>query len=580
MSTLLGQYMATEQTQTTEKMPPETLKFLSLGGVEDVTRNMYVYEYKDQILIVDCGLGFPDETMLGVDLLLPDITYLHHACLPEGKATKKIVGMLLTHGHEDHIGGLPYLLPQLPSFPLYGSPLTAALANEKLTEFNTQAVVQAVPFTRGPMHIADFTITFIHVTHSIPDAAHLFIETPVGNFYHGADYKFDLTPADQKRMDFLKIAQAAQNGITALLSDCLGADRPGFTPSEEMLTQNFENTMRECQGKVFITTNSSNVSRLNQAIAAAEKLNRKVCFVGRSIIKAKQLAQKLGYLHIKRGTEIQVDALSQHKSNQVLLLVAGSQGQENSAMTRIAGGEFKDIRLQPNDMVIFSADPIPGNELAVSSLVDAIAKKGATVIYSDIASGSFHVSGHGSSGDHMLLISLTQPKFLLPIGGTYRHMIAYRTLGEKMNYKRQQIFLIENGQEVVFTAQQAKIGKKIEVKKVYVDEVSGEELESYVIRDRERLAQEGVVILLVEINASNCQLARKPEVIMRGTSLSESKENLTKSLQKEIAKALSTQKGTVTNRVYVRRIVGDVAERSIFKQFHSQPLVLPVVIEV
>src|SRR5260370_781660 len=444
--------------------------------------------------------------------------------MPEDKAKKKIVGMLLTHGHEDHIGGLPYILPQLPSFPLYGSPLTAALANEKLAEFHTQPVVQAVPFSPGTMQIGDFNITFIHVTHSIPDAAHLFIETPVGNFYHGADYKFDLTPADQKRTEFLKIAQAAQKGITALLSDCLGAERPGFTPSEEMLTQNFEKAMRDYQGKVFITTNSSNVSRLNQAIEAAEKLNRKICFVGRSIIKAK--------------------------------------------------------RIQPNDMVIFCADPIPGNERAVSSLVDAIAKKGATVMYSDIASGSFHVSGHGSSGDHMLLISLTRPKFLLPISGTYRHMIAYRTLGEKMNYKRNQIFLIENGQEVVFTAQQAKIGKKIEVKNVYVDEVSGEELESYVIRDRERLAQEGVLILLVEINASNCQLAMKPEVIMRGTSLSESKADLTKFLQKDIAKALSNQKGTITNRVYIRRIIGDVAERYIFKKFHSQPLVLPVVIEV
>ncbi len=572
--------MATEQTQKTEKMQPETIKFLSLGGEEDVTRNMYLYEYKDQILIVDCGLGFPDETMLGVDLLLPDITYLLQNSMPEGKAKKKIVGMLLTHGHEDHIGGLPYILPQLPSFPLYGSPLTAALANEKLTEFHTQPLVQAVPFTPGTLQIGDFTITFIHVTHSIPDAAHLFIETPVGNFYHGADYKFDLTPADQKRTEFLKIAQAAQKGITALLSDCLGAERPGFTPSEEMLTQNFEKAMRDYQGKVFITTNSSNVSRLNQAIEAAEKLNRKVCFVGRSIIKVKRIAQKLGYLHIKRGTEIQIDQIPHYKSNQVMLLVAGSQGQENSAMTRIAGGEFKEIRLQPNDMVIFSADPIPGNELAVSSLVDTIAKKGATVMYSDIASGSFHVSGHGSSGDHMLLISLTRPKFLLPISGTYRHMIAYRSLGEKMNYKRNQIFLIENGQEVVFTAQQAKIGKKIEVKNVYVDEVSGEELESYVIRDRERLAQEGVLILLVEINASTSQLARKPEVIMRGTSLSESREDLTKILHKEIAKALSNQKGTVTNRVYIRRIVGDVAERYIFKKFHSQPLVLPVVIEV
>ena len=572
--------MAEEQTPKTEHMPPETVTFLPLGGEEDVTRNMYLYEYHDQILIVDCGLGFPDESMLGVDLLLPDITYLLQTCLPEGQATKKIVGMLLSHGHEDHIGGLPFILPQLPSFPIYGSPLTAALANEKLTEFHLQPLVQTVPFNPGEIHLADFKITFIHVTHSIPDAAHLFIETPVGNFYHGADYKFDLTPADQKRTEFLKIAQAAQKGITALISDCLGADRPGFTPSEEMLTQNFEHTMRESKGKVFITTYSSNISRLNQAIVAAEKLNRKVCFVGRSIIKAKQMAQKLRYLHIKPGTEIQIDALPTYKSQQILLLVAGSQGQENSAMTRIADGEHREIRLHPNDLVIFSADPIPGNELTVSSLVDSIAKKGAKVMYSDLASGSFHVSGHGSSGDHMLLISLTQPRFLVPISGTYRHMIAYRDLAEKMNYKRNHIFLLENGQEVVFTAQQAKIGKKMEIQNVYVDEVSGEELESYVVRDRERLAREGVVILLVEIHASTSQLARTPEVIMRGTSLPASKEDLPKVLDKEIAKVLSTQKGHVTNWVHLSRVIGEVAQRHLFKQFHSQPLVLPVVIEV
>jgi ribonuclease J len=573
--------MGKEHIQKSSTLQRDTAKFLALGGVEDVTRNMYVYEYQDQILLVDCGLGFPDESMLGVDFLLPDIAYLVRACMPEDRATKHIVGMLLTHGHEDHIGGLPYILPQLPSFPIYGSPLTAALANEKLTEFHAQPVVQAVPFTHGSFQIGDFTIAFIHVTHSIPDAAHLFIETPVGNFYHGADYKFDLTPADQQRTEFRKIAQAAQKGVTALVSDCLGADRPGFTPSEAMLTQNFERTMRESKGKVVITTTASNVSRLNQAIEAAEKLNRKVCFVGRSIIKAKQLAQRLGYLHIKRGTEIHIGALSRYPSHQVMLLVAGSQGQENSAMTRIAEGEHQDIRLQPNDLVIFSADPIPGNELAVSALVDAIAKAGATVMYSDIASGSFHVSGHGSSGDHMLLISLTQPKFLVPISGTYRHMIAYRDLAETMQYKSQQIFLIENGQEVLFSTQHAKIGKKIAVKNVYVDEVSGEELERYVLRDRERLAQEGVFILLVEINAATSQVARKPEIIVRGTALSESaKADLTKSLQQAIRQALSSQKGPLTNRVHLRRVIGDVAERLLFKQFHSQPLILPVVIEV
>jgi ribonuclease J len=323
------------------------------------------------------------------------------------------------------------------------------------------------------------------------------------------------------------------------------------------------------------------VSRLNQAIEAAEKLNRKVCFVGRSIVKVKQLAQRLGYLHIKRGTEIQIGALSRYPSQQVMLLVAGSQGQENSAMTSIAEGEHPDIRLRPNDLVIFSADPIPGNELAVNALVDAIGKAGATVIYSDIASGSFHVSGHGSSGDHMLLISLTQPTFLLPISGTYRHMIAYRDLAERMQYKSQQIFLVGNGQEVLFSAHHAKIGKQIAVKNVYVDGVSGEELEGYVVRDRERLAQEGVLILLLEINASTSQLAGPPDIMVRGTALSESaRADLTKGLQQELRQALSRQKGPITNRVHLRRVVGDVAERLLFQKFHTPPLILPVVIEV
>jgi ribonuclease J len=575
--------MQEKQARKRPKSPQETVKFLPLGGEEDVTRNMYLYEYKDQILIVDCGLGFPDESMLGVDLLLPDITYLLQASRSKSKSRerKRLVGMVLTHGHEDHIGGLPYILPQLPSFPVYGTPLTAALANDRLAEFQLQPVVQTVAFSDGPIRLGDFTITFIHVTHSIPDAAHLFIETPAGNFYHGADYKFDLTPADGKRAEFQKIAQAAQRGITAVLSDCLGADRPGFTPSEDMLTQNFERAMRESQGKVIVTTTSSNVSRLNQAIAAAEKLNRKVCFVGRSIIKAKQITQKLGYLHIKRGTEIPLNTLSRYKSQEVMLLVAGSQGQENSAMTRIADGEHKGVQLQPGDMVILSADPIPGNEAAVNALVDAIAKRGATVMQSDRATGSFHVSGHGSSGDHMLLISLTQPKFLLPISGTYRHMIAYRALAERMNYKDQQIFLLENGQEVLFTGQHVKMGKKFAVKNIYVDAVSGEELEGYVIRDRERLAQEGVVILLVDIDASNSQLASKPEVITRGISLSDSaKANLATALQKELAQVLSRQQGRVADWVHLRRTIGDVAERLYFKRFHSRPLILPVVIEV
>ena len=270
-----------------------TVSFMSLGGLEDVTRNMYLYEYNNQILIVDCGLGFPDESMLGVDLLLPDISHLLDI-LKDGK--KKIVGLVLTHGHEDHIGGLPFILPQLPQFPIYGSPLTAALAYAKLQDYKLPANIQTVKLEDNELRLGDFTVSFVRVTHSVLDSANIIIKTPAGNLYHGSDFKFDLTPADGKRTDFLKITEAAKEGFLSVMSDCLGSDRDGFTPSEQMLGIHFEREMRNCPGKFLITTYSSNVSRLNQAIQAAEMVGRKVCFVGRSIIKVKEIAQRLGYL--------------------------------------------------------------------------------------------------------------------------------------------------------------------------------------------------------------------------------------------------------------------------------------------
>ena len=552
-----------------------TVSFIALGGFEDVTRNMYLYEYNNQILIVDCGLGFPDESMLGVDLLLPDTTYLEKL-LKEGK--KKIVGMVLTHGHEDHIGGLPFILPRLPQFPIYGSPLTAALSNEKLRDYKVQATVNTVQFTDPEIQLGDFRVSFVHVTHSILDSANIIIRTPVGNLFHGSDYKFDLTPADGKRSDFLKITKAAREGVLALLSDCLGSERDGFTPSEQKLGAHFEQELRNAPGKVLITTYSSNVSRLNQAISAAEATGRKVCFVGRSIIKVKEIADRLGYLEMRDGTEIQIADLPKFKNRQVLLLVAGSQGQENSAMTRIAENEHKDIRLDPLDTVIFSSDTIPGNELNVNELYDSIAKRGAKVLESH-GTGKYHVSGHGSAGDHMLLIALTQPQFLVPISGTYRHMVDYRTTAQEMGYKRNDIFLIENGQELLLSRNAVKFGKKIEIKNVYVDEVSGEEVENFVIRDRERLAKEGVLLVMAEINASNGQLAERPEIIARGSYLTDTKE-LTEALHGELEKVLSAHKEKVVNWHHIRRTIGETSERYLYKKLRTRPLVLPVVIEV
>ncbi len=552
----------------------DTISFIPLGGVGDVTKNMYLYEYQNQILIVDCGLGFADETMLGVDLLLPDISYL----LKVINQGKKIIGMVVTHGHEDHIGALPFILPQLPPFPLYGSPLTAALANEKLKEFSTGRNVQTITFDNPEIRIGDFTVTFIRVTHSVPDTANLFIKTPVGNFYHGSDFKFDLTPYDGKKTDFQKIAAVGKQGVLSLMSDALGSERQGVTLSEKNISVHFKDAMNACKGKVIITTYSSNISRLNQAIKAAQSAQRKVCFIGRSLIKAKEVAQKMGYVQIETGQEIEIQQLRDYGDHQVLLLVAGSQGQENSAMTRIAAGEHRDIKLAPGDIVIFSSDPIPGNEVLVNAVVDSIAKSGATVLYSALSHG-FHVSGHGSQDDLMLMMNLVNAKNVLPIGATYRHMIAYQQLAKSQGYKADHILLLEDGQEMLFSATgEARYGKKISVRNVYVDEITGEEVESFVLRDRQKISLEGVVIVMVEIDSATGAIVGKPDIIVRGLS-SKDVQDFRQTVMQELKKAFPA-KGKIDNWIFIRKKVGEVTENRVFKILRRRPLVLPVIIEV
>lgn len=547
------------------------ISFIPLGGIGDVTRNMYVYEQKEEILIVDCGLGFADETMLGVDLLLPDISYLK-------ETKKKIVGLVLTHGHEDHIGALPFVLDQLPPFPILATPLTAALANEKLREFGLPPRVRTVTFNDPEQRLGKFSVSFIRITHSVPDASNLFIKTPSGNFYHASDFKFDLTPADGKRAQFEKIIKAGNEKVTCLMSDSLGAEKPGHTPSEEALGESFEREMRNTPGKFIVTTYSSNISRLNQAIKVAEMLGRKVCFVGRSLVKAKDVAQRLGYMQLKRNTEINVNQIRRYKDKDLLLLVAGSQGQENSAMTRIANDEHKEIRLTPLDTVVFSADSIPGNEVSVFSLIDTIAKTGAKVFYSEV-SDEFHVSGHGSSQDLMLMISLVRPRMILPISGTYRQMVAYRELCGKMGYRSNDVFLIENGQEIIFSDGRARPGKKIEIKNVYVDQMSGEEVESFVLRDRQRISEGGIVIVMAEVSAATGQIVDAPSIIIRGLPASDV-DFLHKNLEREIKNILTKKAGPVTNWIYVRRLIGDISEKFIYRELRKQPLVLPVVVKV
>src|SRR3989344_968110 len=548
-----------------------TVSFIPIGGIGEVTKNMYLYEYGNEILIVDCGIGFPDESMLGVDLLLPDISYLQ-------ATQKKIVGMVLTHGHEDHIGALPFILPQLPPMPLFAAPLTAALANEKLKEFQIKSTIQTVQFDGQERRLGSFSCMFVHVTHSVPDTANIIIKTPVGTFYHGSDFKIDITPADGVKTDYLRIANAGEQGILALMSDCLGADRKGFSQSEDSLGENFERAILETQGKCIVTTYSSNISRLNQATQAAEKLNRKVCFVGRSVIRAKIIGQRMGYLQIKDGTEVPIEKIRKYRDDQLVLLVAGSQGQENSAMSRIASGEHTDISLTEKDTVVFSSDTIPGNERSVNALFDTIAKRGAKILYSDNSS-EFHVSGHGSEGDLMLMMSLIKPRFMVPISGTYKHLMAYKALAQRVNDKNNNVYIVENGQELLFSANSVSYGKKIDLRTVYVDQVSGEEIEGFVLRDREQLAKEGIIILMVEVHAGTGQLVSAAEIVTRGFSPTEA-DALTQSARVEIQKVLAKNKGRVTNWVHIRKMIEEAVTKHIFSKLHRRPLILPVIIEV
>jgi len=547
----------------------DSLSFISLGGIGDVTKNMSVYQFGNEILLVDCGIGFVDESMPGVDLVIPNVSYLK-------SIDKKIVGMVLTHGHEDHIGALPFVLPLLPRFPIYASTLTSALANEKLAEFGERNTVQNVRF-EDTVKLGSFSVSFARVTHSIIDAANLFIRTPIGNFYHGSDFKFDFTPVDGRPSEIRKIAKWGEEGILCTLSDCLGAERPGHSKSELNIGESFDDEVRKTRGKVFITTYSSNISRMNQAIEVARKYGRRVCFMGRSFLKSRDIGRKLKYLEVPIKSEIRAQDVKRVPPNQVMLLVAGSQAQIDSALVRIAEDQDQDIRIQKEDVVIFSADPIPGNEASIHSLIDTISKRGAKVVYSELTS-EFHVSGHGSQNDLKLLLSLTSPRFVMPIGGTYRQMIAYRELARSMGYTDDRVIFADNSREVIFSQNGVRFGKQVNLPHVYVDQISGETVEKYIVLDRQKIAEEGVIIIIAEIDSQTGQLIGKLDAITRGMTFP-NKEVFLNKLTKELDKSFSTRHEPVTNWIYYRKTLQQRAEELLYHD-RREPLVVPVVLEI
>jgi ribonuclease J len=553
-------------------MASPTLKIISLGGFGKVTSNMFVYELENDILLVDCGMGFPTEDMPGVDILIPDISYLKDKM-------NKVRGLIITHGHEDHTGGLPYILPQIKNVPVYASQLPANLIMDKLAEYQNMPQKINVLVPGQPLRLGQFLVESVRVTHSIPDTTHLIINTPAGTIYHGSDFKFDFTPLDGVLPDVRRIGQAGSSGVMLLLSDSLGSERQGYTPSERTLADTFEREISDCKGKFIVTSMSSNISRWYQAATTAIRHGRKIAISGRSIDRNLQIAGRLGYFNLPRSAFVDIRNVKKLPPKNVCILVAGSQGQTGSAMERLATGEHRDLLIKPGDKVIFSSDYIPGNESAVHNLIDALSKMGATVIYSEITD-HLHVSGHGSQQDLLLLMALTKPQYLVPIGGTYRHMVQYSRLAQSMGYPEQKILLPEFNQSLVVTDGKASLGPIVSVRNILVDGLGVGDVGNVVLRDRQQLAEEGVVVAVLEVDQNDLSSIINLELVSRGFVFEKYSSSLLNQAVNRVKQVVGQKKGKIESDRHLRQLVIDTLSGFLFEQTHRRPMILPTIVEV
>jgi len=555
------------------------IRFVPLGGVVGVTKNMYLYElYKNtgnseeyvlkDIFIVDCGIGFPLEKELGVDFVIPDITYLKDK-------KDKIRAIFLSHGHEDHTSALPYHYNELGRPPIFASKLTAAFVENKFREFSDPVKVEEVDYNRE-YSFADFVIKCIPVTHSIPDTMHILIKTPVGSFYHGPDFKFDLTPPFGKSPDFYEITKAGHDGVLCLLSDCLGAEREGLTLSEAIVGETFENVMRRTKGKFIMTTFSSNISRIRQCVEVAIKFNRKIIFLGRSMKENSRIAQDIHYLPIPFALIGKEEEVMKLPPNKVCLIVAGSQGQYGSALSKIANKMNKNIAIKPGDTIIFSSDPIPGNENEVYSVIEDLTLKGAEVIYSDIQD-QLHASGHGNKEDLKFLIRFTNPGYFIPIGGTVRHQQQYRRIAGELGYDEKKVFMLQEGETVWFTKERAIKGDIVETKNIYVDAYGIGDVGQTILRERKSISSDGFVTVVLVIDKTG-SLVTSPRVLSRGFVFEKAQGKLFDSAARLIEAKTSVAK--VTDITSVKRKTISELEDFFYKETGRKPLIIVDVIKV
>ncbi|WP_277612777.1 RNase J family beta-CASP ribonuclease [Veillonella intestinalis] len=550
----------------------DKLMIIPLGGLGEIGKNMTVFQYGDDIIVLDAGLAFPENDMPGVDIVIPDMSYLI-----ENK--DKVRAVVITHGHEDHIGSLAYLLKEI-NVPVYATNLVCGLIEGKLKENKVGGVKLNVVKAGDEIRIGTFKVGFIQTNHSIPDACAVYFETPVGTVVHTGDFKVDQTPVDGKLMDVHKFAELGNKGVLALMSDSTNVEKPGFTPSESTVGPALLRAVGEARGRVVLATFASNVSRLQQAVDAAVAFKRKVIVLGRSMVNVSEIAQERGYLNVPEGTMIDVDEMNRYRDDEIMILTTGSQGEPMAGLSRMATNNHRTIEITPNDTIIISATPIPGNEAAVGRTIDNLLRLGADVIYG--RDRGIHVSGHGSQEDLKTMLNLVRPKFFIPVHGEYRMLKKHGELAVSMGIvKPNHVLVGDNGQIFEFTSRTARKGGHVTAGKVFVDGLGVGDVGNIVIRDRQQLAQEGMVIVVMAMDWASGQIVAGPDIVSRGFVYVRDAEDLMNEAQKRIEQVIEKcEANQMKDWATIKSQVRDTLGKFLYEKTRRRPMILPIIQDV
>ncbi len=550
----------------------EKLKIIPLGGLDEIGKNMTAFEYGEDIMVVDCGLAFPDDEMLGIDLVIPDITYLV-------KNADKVRGIVLTHGHEDHIGALPYVLRQL-NVPVYGTRLTLGILNYKLEEHAMTKLVKLNQVKHGDkITLGCFRVEFIRVNHSIPDAAALAIETPVGVVIHTGDFKIDSTPIQGEMIDLARFGELGRRGVLALMSDSTNVERPGHTISESKVRESFDGIFKRSESRIVVASFASNVDRVQQIIDASIKYNRKVAFSGRSMVNIVKVALQLGIIHVPEGVIVDIDAVNRLPKNRVTIVTTGSQGEPMSALYRMAFSDHRKVELGPDDLVVISASPIPGNEKTVFRVINELMKLGAEVIYESLA--EVHASGHACQEEQKLMLALIKPRFFIPVHGEYRHLKKHAGLAKAMGMDMKNILLPEIGKVIELDKQGIRMAGNVPSGRILVDGLGVGDVGNIVLRDRKHLAQDGLIVVVATIDGDNGTLVAGPDIVSRGFVYVREAEDMMEQVRKLAREALlNCEKGKVREWNGIKSSVKSALSEYLYERTKRKPMILPVIMEV